>query len=91
MDIHSSGDHLIVGGYDRKLCWFDLDLSDKPHKVLRYISPHMVPDFILIKTFLDTINAQLGAYTSIRSTHYLLPVPMMGRCRYSTEGCTTTC
>jgi len=38
MDIHSSGDHLIVGGYDKKLCWFDLDLSDKPYKVLRYVS-----------------------------------------------------
>lgn len=36
MDVHPSGDHLIVGGYDRKLCWFDLDLSSKPYKVLRY-------------------------------------------------------
>ncbi|KAF8211329.1 ribosome biogenesis protein ERB1 [Mycena galopus ATCC 62051] len=36
MDVHPSGDHLIVGGYDRKLCWFDLELSDKPYKILRY-------------------------------------------------------
>lgn len=36
MDVHPSGDHLIVGGYDRKLCWFDLELSEKPFKVLRY-------------------------------------------------------
>lgn len=36
MDVHPSGDHLIVGGYDRKLCWFDLELSEKPYKVLRY-------------------------------------------------------
>ncbi|KAF7331925.1 Ribosome biogenesis protein ERB1 [Mycena kentingensis (nom. inval.)] len=36
MDVHPSGDHLIVGGYDRKLCWFDLELSAKPYKVLRY-------------------------------------------------------
>lgn len=36
MDVHPMGDHLIVGGYDRKLCWFDLELSDKPYKVLRY-------------------------------------------------------
>ncbi|KAI5120907.1 hypothetical protein M0805_002887 [Coniferiporia weirii] len=36
MDIHPSGDHLIVGGYDRKLCWFDLELSNKPYKILRY-------------------------------------------------------
>lgn len=38
MDVHPSGDHLIVGGYDRKLCWFDLELSEKPYKVLRYLS-----------------------------------------------------
>ncbi|KAI0035578.1 NUC169 domain-containing protein [Vararia minispora EC-137] len=36
MDVHPSGEHLIVGGYDRKLCWFDLGLSDKPYKVMRY-------------------------------------------------------
>ncbi|KAJ1311022.1 hypothetical protein OPQ81_009528 [Rhizoctonia solani] len=38
MDVHPSGDHIIVGGYDRKLCWFDLELSSKPYKVLRYHS-----------------------------------------------------
>lgn len=37
MDVHPSGDHLIVGGYDRKLCWFDLELSEKPYKVLKYV------------------------------------------------------
>jgi ribosome biogenesis protein ERB1 len=35
MDVHPSGDHLIVGGYDRKLYWFDLELSEKPYKILR--------------------------------------------------------
>lgn len=42
MDVHPLGDHLIVGGYDRKLCWFDLELSDKPYKVLRSVfTTHM--------------------------------------------------
>ncbi|KAG8862253.1 hypothetical protein FRB96_001832 [Tulasnella sp. 330] len=36
MDVHPSGDHLIVGGYDKKLFWFDLDLADRPYKILRY-------------------------------------------------------
>eukprot|EP00730_Choanoeca_flexa_P014135 TRINITY_DN6067_c0_g1_i2.p1 TRINITY_DN6067_c0_g1~~TRINITY_DN6067_c0_g1_i2.p1 ORF type:complete len:798 (+),score=185.90 TRINITY_DN6067_c0_g1_i2:19-2412(+) len=36
MDIHPAGDNLIVGSYDRRLCWFDLDLSIKPYKTLRY-------------------------------------------------------
>jgi WD40 repeat protein len=30
------GDNLIVGTLDRRLCWFDLDLSTKPYKTLRY-------------------------------------------------------
>lgn len=38
MDIHPSGDHIIVGGYDRKLCWFDLELSEKPYKIMRCVS-----------------------------------------------------
>lgn len=37
MDIHPSGDHLIVGGYDKKLFWFDLDLADRPYKTLRSV------------------------------------------------------
>ncbi|GHJ86880.1 hypothetical protein NliqN6_3282 [Naganishia liquefaciens] len=36
LDIHPLGDNLIVGSYDKKLCWFDLDLSTKPYKTLRY-------------------------------------------------------
>ena len=31
-----AGDHVIVGSYDCKLSWFDLDLSTKPFKTLRY-------------------------------------------------------
>lgn len=37
MDIHpQNGDHLIVGSFDRKLVWFDMDLSVKPYRTLRY-------------------------------------------------------
>eukprot|EP00898_Chlorokybus_atmophyticus_P006593 jgi/Chlat1/6935/Chrsp52S06612 len=34
--IHPGGDNLIIGSQDRKLCWFDLDLSSAPYKNLRY-------------------------------------------------------
>ncbi|KAL1956978.1 hypothetical protein VTO42DRAFT_6467 [Malbranchea cinnamomea] len=43
-DIHptssttSGGDNLIVGSYDRRLLWHDVDLSDRPYKTLRYHS-----------------------------------------------------
>ncbi|XP_014218575.1 ribosome biogenesis protein BOP1 homolog [Copidosoma floridanum] len=35
MSIHPGGDNLLVGTYDKKLLWFDLDLSTKPYKTLR--------------------------------------------------------
>lgn len=36
IDIHPGGDNLIVGSYDRRLLWHDMDLSTKPYKTLRY-------------------------------------------------------
>lgn len=34
--IHPSGDHVVIGTIDCRLCWFDLDLSNTPYKTLRY-------------------------------------------------------
>uniref|UniRef100_A0A914XED7 Ribosome biogenesis protein BOP1 homolog n=1 Tax=Plectus sambesii TaxID=2011161 RepID=A0A914XED7_9BILA len=34
--IHPKGDNLIIGGYDCRLTWFDLDLSTKPYKTFRH-------------------------------------------------------
>lgn len=36
IDIHRSGDHVLVTSYDKRVCWFDLDLSDRPYKTLRH-------------------------------------------------------
>ena len=36
MDVHSSGDHVILGSYDRRLVWFDLDLSSSPFKTMKF-------------------------------------------------------
>lgn len=33
--IHPNGDNILVGTYDRKMLWFDLDLSTQPYKALR--------------------------------------------------------
>jgi ribosome biogenesis protein ERB1 len=35
-DVHPRGDNLIVGSYDKRLLWHDLDLSTRPYKTLRY-------------------------------------------------------
>ena len=36
IDVHPSGDHVIVGSLDRRMVWFDLDLSSTPYKTLKY-------------------------------------------------------
>ncbi|CBK24584.2 uncharacterized protein [Blastocystis hominis] len=36
MAIHPCGDNLIVGSFDARLSWFDLDLASTPYKTLRY-------------------------------------------------------
>ncbi|UXI19310.1 hypothetical protein NH340_JMT05253 [Sarcoptes scabiei] len=36
MAIHPGGDNLIVSSLDPRVQWFDLDLSNKPYKTMRY-------------------------------------------------------
>ncbi|KAI9738702.1 MAG: Ribosome biogenesis protein erb1 [Cirrosporium novae-zelandiae] len=36
LDVHPGGDNLIVGSYDKRLLWHDLDLSVRPYKTLRF-------------------------------------------------------
>jgi ribosome biogenesis protein ERB1 len=36
LDIHPTGDHLLVGSLDRRVIWFDLDLSSTPYRTLKY-------------------------------------------------------
>lgn len=36
IDVHPAGDNVIVGSYDKRVCWFDLDLSARPYKSLRF-------------------------------------------------------
>ncbi|KTW28572.1 hypothetical protein T552_01833 [Pneumocystis carinii B80] len=36
IDIHPQGDNVIIGSYDKKLVWVDMDLSSRPYKTLCY-------------------------------------------------------
>ena len=38
MDVHPSGDHVVIGSYDRRVVWFDLDRGAMPFKTLKYHS-----------------------------------------------------
>jgi ribosome biogenesis protein ERB1 len=34
--IHPKGDNFIVGTYDKRILWYDMDLGTQPYKVLKY-------------------------------------------------------
>lgn len=36
MAVHPSGDHVLTGGADRRVAWYDLDLGSTPYRALRY-------------------------------------------------------
>jgi len=36
LSIHPGGDNVIIGTYDKKVLWFDLDLSTKPYQTIRH-------------------------------------------------------
>ncbi|RKO97972.1 hypothetical protein CXG81DRAFT_11365 [Caulochytrium protostelioides] len=38
MALHPSGDHVLLGSYDRRFMWFDMDWSATPYKSLRFHS-----------------------------------------------------
>lgn len=85
MDVHPSGDHLIVGGYDRKLCWFDLELSEKPYKVLRYHSRairslHFHPSYPLFASSSDDGSIQIfhsRVYNDLMTDPLIVPLKIL--------------
>lgn len=55
IDIHPSGDHVILGSYDRRVVWFDMDLSSTPYKTLKFhekairsVQFHRYPHYLLL-------------------------------------------
>lgn len=36
LDVHPHGGHIICGGFDKRMEWYDLELSAQPYKTLRY-------------------------------------------------------
>ncbi|TFY81834.1 hypothetical protein EWM64_g2178 [Hericium alpestre] len=85
MDVHPSGDHLIVGGYDRKLCWFDLELSEKPYKIMRYHSRairslHFHPTYPLFASSSDDGSIQIfhaRVYNDLMTDPLIVPLKIL--------------
>ena len=85
MDIHPTGDHLIVGSEDKRVCWFDLDLSTKPYRALRYHS-HAVraaqfhPSYPLFASCSDdaTVHVFHGmVYSDLMTNPLVVPVKIL--------------
>lgn len=36
IDVHPGGEHFLVCGHDRRVIWYDMQLTIQPYKVLRY-------------------------------------------------------
>eukprot|EP00823_Brevimastigomonas_motovehiculus_P003592 TRINITY_DN2217_c0_g1_i2.p1 TRINITY_DN2217_c0_g1~~TRINITY_DN2217_c0_g1_i2.p1 ORF type:complete len:820 (-),score=148.91 TRINITY_DN2217_c0_g1_i2:481-2940(-) len=36
LDIHPTGDHVLLGSFDRRVCWYDMDMQSTPYKTLKY-------------------------------------------------------
>lgn len=36
IDVHPRGENVLIGSYDKRVIWQDMELGDKPFKVLRY-------------------------------------------------------
>lgn len=36
ISVHPKGDNFILGTYDKKIIWFDMDMGSQPYKNLKY-------------------------------------------------------
>lgn len=97
MSIHSSGDHVLLGGEDKRVCWYDLDLSSKPYKALRYhehavrgVSFH--PTYPLFASASDDGTAHVfhgRVFADLMTNPMIVPVKILkGHARVESEGVT---
>lgn len=36
LDVHPTGDNVLIGSYDKRVVWFDMDVGSTPYKTLRF-------------------------------------------------------
>jgi len=46
------GDNLVIGSYDSRMSWFDLDLSTKPYQTLKYVN---LVSYLVLNSY-NTVN-----------------------------------
>ncbi|ESO98298.1 hypothetical protein LOTGIDRAFT_114705 [Lottia gigantea] len=85
MAVHPGGDNVIIGSYDSKLSWFDLDLSTKPYhtlrhhtKALRQVTYHKrYPLFASASDDLSVIICHGMVYSDLLQNPLIVPVKIL--------------
>jgi len=85
LHIHPGGDNVIMGAYDKRVCWFDLDYGSKPYKTLRYHryavrSVRFHPRYPLFATCSDdsTIHVFHGmVYDDLLKNAFIVPLKVL--------------
>jgi len=68
--IHPLGHHLITGSEDKKVCWYDLDFSHKPCRVLKY---HTTPVRAIAFHATEPLFASVADDGSCQVFHGMVP------------------
>ena len=85
MDVHPGGDHVLIGSYDRRVCWFDLDRGSVPYKVLKYHTKAVRgavfhPLYPLMATAADDGTCQIfhaTVYSDLNRDPYIVPLKVL--------------
>jgi ribosome biogenesis protein ERB1 len=86
ISMHRGGDNFVLGTYDKKVLWFDMDMSgDKPYKSLKYQSKairdvQFSPKWPLFASASDdgTVNVFYGqVYSDLMSDPLVVPVKVL--------------
>jgi len=85
ISVHPGGDNLLVGGYDRRLVWMDLDLSSKPYQQMKYHkkairSVQFHPKYPLFASASDDASVIIGhglVYNDLLQNPRIVPVKVL--------------
>eukprot|EP01017_Pseudomicrothorax_dubius_P036383 TRINITY_DN5201_c0_g1_i15.p1 TRINITY_DN5201_c0_g1~~TRINITY_DN5201_c0_g1_i15.p1 ORF type:complete len:523 (+),score=136.10 TRINITY_DN5201_c0_g1_i15:1394-2962(+) len=83
--IHPGGDNLIIGSYDKRVIWFDLDLGDLPYKTMKFhnravrqVAFHNVYPLFLTSSDDGTINVfHATVFNDLTQNALIVPVKIL--------------
>jgi len=83
--LHPNGDHVLIGSYDCKVCWYDLDLASTPFKTLKYHTKAVRavcfhPSYPLFATSSDDGKVHIfhgQVYTDLLTNPLIVPVKIL--------------